>query len=386
MNGRIKILHLHTLTVISGSGINTLITMQGLKKSGYEIEFASRPGGGLEDEVKKNGFRFRPVKYFRQEVNIACDLMALLELIALIRNGKYTIVHTHNSKAGFLGRLAAAICGVPVVVHTIHGFSFHDNENAIRKALFIFLERSAARFSDRLIAVSTPLKEWGLRLGVGENDKYRVIPDGIEIEKFNRCFDQTKIKKEFGFLPGHLVVGAVAKLWEGKGHLDILEAAQYIINEVPNVKFLFVGEGPLRARLEREVASKHLESYVVFAGFRKDIPEITSIFDVAVLVSSFEGLGRVLLEAMILGKPVVATRVGGIPEIVHDGENGFLVSAGDPYPLASCVIKLLKDEKLRKTMGDTGRKMIDERFCSDKMVEDISKLYTELLEAKGLKR
>jgi glycosyltransferase involved in cell wall biosynthesis len=381
---RTKILHIHTLPIISGSGIHTLITMQELKNNGYDVEFACAPGGALVEEVAKSNITFRPIRHFVEEIDIFSDVMALSELVLLMRRQRYDIVHTHNSKAGFIGRLAAKIAGVPIIVHTIHGFAFHEYERPPRRILFVFLERIAARFADRLITVSTPLKEWGLELKIGEEEKYVVIPDGIEMERFEVRIDFQKQRQELGIAPNDLVVGMVAKLWEGKGHCTLIDATPQIIQEVPNVKFIFVGDGYLRQDLEKLGLAKGMNDYIIFAGFRKDIPEITAIFDIAVLASFFEGLGRVLLEAMALGKPVVATNVGGIPEVVQDGLNGFLVPPGDSQALARAIIRLLKDEQLRRKMGDEARKMIDERFSAEKMVEEIQKVYEELLKKKGL--
>lgn len=382
----VKILHIHTLPVVSGSGIHTLITMQELKDKGYVIEFACAPGGTLIDEVVRSNIPFRPIRHFIHEINVFSDFMALVELVLLMRRRRYTIVHSHNSKAGFLGRLAAKLAGVPIIIHTIHGFAFHEYEKPPRRILFILLEKLAAGFADRLITVSTPLRNWGLELKIGREEQYCVIPDGIEIDRFKIRIDLAKKKQELGINPQDLVVGMVAKLWKGKGHMTLLEAAPSIIREIPNVKFLFVGEGYLRQDLERIALSKGLKDYIIFTGFRNDIPQITATFDIAVLASFFEGLGRVLLEAMVLEKPVVATNVGGIPEVVKDGVNGFLVPAGDSHLLAETIIKLLKDENLRRDMGRVGRKMIDEKFSAKKMVGDIERLYGVLLKKEGAKR
>ena len=307
---KFKVLHVHTLPVISGSGINATITMNGLNKNKYSVGFACRPGGPLVDEIIKQGITFHPVKHLLQEVNIFSDLMALWELIRLLKREKYDIIHTHNSKAGFTGRLAARIAGVPIIVHTIHGFSFHDFEKPPWQKLFIILERFAARLADKLIVVSEPLKNWGLRLGIGRPGQYTTIYDGIEIERFKADFDLEEKRREFGIKPGELVVGSVSKLWEGKGLEGILRAAQKVISVVPDVKFMFIGEGYLRQKLETITKELGLSEHVIFTGFRTDIPQLNAIFDIAVLASFFEGLGRVLLEAMVLGKPVIAAMNG----------------------------------------------------------------------------
>ena len=379
---RIKVLHVHTLPVISGSGINTLLTMKGLDRDRYQADLACAPGGALIDQVREADLGFFPINHFRQKISPFHDLLALWELTRLMGQRKYDIVHTHNSKAGFIGRLAAKISKVSVIIHTIHGFAFHEYEKPPRRVLFILLERFAARFSDRLITVSEPLKEWGLRLNIGKPNKYVTIHDGIEIEKFKANINIDEKKKELGIKPGEKVVGVVAKLWEGKGHETILEAAPQVIKEIPDVKFLFVGEGYLRNKLEKQVRKMGLSDRVIFTGFRTDIPEITATFDIALLVSLFEGMGRVLLEAMVLGKPVVATKVGGIVDVVRDGETGILVPPGDADTLAKAVITLLKDRELAQRMGEAGKRRIDERFTAKRMVEKISEVYKKLIEEK----
>ena len=379
---KIKVLHIHTLPIMSGSGINTLLTMKGLNTNKYEVEFACAPGGALEDEVVNQRIRFRPIRNFVQRISIYNDFMALLELIWLLRRQQYDIVHTHNSKAGFIGRMAARIARVSIIVHTIHGFAFHDFEKPPRQKLFILLERFAARFTDKLITVSEPLKRWGLRLRIGSADKYVTVYDGIEIEKYKLGFDLERKRKELGVKSSDLVVGVVSKLWEGKGHKCILRAAKSLVNKVADVKFIFVGEGYLREELEKLTQQLGLNDYVIFTGFRTDIPEITSIFDVAVLASFFEGLGRVLLEAMACGKPVVATRVGGIVDVVGDGETGILVPVDDPEALTEAITTVLKDKDLASKMGEEGRRKIDSKFSAKTMVEKVEKVYQELIESK----
>ncbi|MBA7709862.1 putative glycosyltransferase EpsD [subsurface metagenome] len=309
-----------------------------------------------------------------------------------MRQKRYDIVHTHNSKAGFIGRLAAKIAGVPIIIHTIHGFAFHEYERPPRRILFILLERFAARLCDKLITISEPLKEWGLRLKIGRPEKYVTIYSGIEVEKFKVNINIDGKKKELGIKPNVKVIGVVAKLWEGKGHETVLEAAPQVIKKIPDVKFLFVGEGYLRDRLKARVRKLGLSDKIIFTGFRSDIPKITATFDVALLVSLFEGMGRVLLEAMVLGKPVVATKVGGIVDVVKasglegplawkEGETGILVPPGDADALAKAIVTILKDEELARRMGEAGKRRIDKRFTAKTMVKRISEVYEKLIES-----
>lgn len=381
---KFKVLYVHTLPVISGSGLAVYLMMTGLDKDRYEVEFACAPGGPLIDKVASSGIKVYPIRHFVQKVNIIKDILALIEMVLLIRRRRYAIVHTHNSKAGFIGRLAAKINNVPIIVHTIHGFAFHDFEKPLRRKSFIILERLVATFTDKLFVISTPLRDWGLKVGIGSSDKYMINYDGIEIEKFKKDFNREKIRKEFSLMQEDKVVGMVAKLWEGKGHKYLLEAAVSVINKIPNVKFMLVGDGYLRDYLLDYVKRLGISNYVIFTGFREDISEITSIFDIACLPSLFEGMGRVLLEAQVLGKPVVATRVGGIVEMVKDNETGILVNPADYHGLAVAIIRLLTDEALARKFGEAARQHIDEKFSATRMVENIDKVYSELIKKKGL--
>ena len=377
MSTPVKVLHIHVMPVISGSGINTFISMVGVDQDRFQVEFACAPGGPLNDKTMDAGITFHPIHHFVQPIRPWSDFWSLFELIKLIRREKYDLVHTHNSKGGILGRIAAWICRTPIVIHTIHGFAFHDSETWLRRKLFITLERWTAGMAHKLIAISEPLREWGLRLGIGKPEQYTKIYSGIEINKFRIPVDVQAMRSEFGLLEDDLVFGLVAKLWEGKGHLLAIEALKKIRQTVPNAKLVFVGEGHLREHIVRTVKEMGVEDHVVLTGFRTDIAQLNAMFDVAILASDFEGMGRVLLEAMVMGKPVVATNVGGIPDVVDDGITGLLIHKGDASTLATATLTLLQDPALRKKMGDAGYEKITEQFSAVTMVRKISEVYEE---------
>ncbi|MFC1804922.1 glycosyltransferase family 4 protein [Candidatus Omnitrophota bacterium] len=380
---KIKVLFVHTLPVVSGSGLAVYYMIKGLDKDKYDLEFACAPGGPLIEKIASTGITVRPVKHLVQEVHIIKDILALIEMVFLIRRRKYTIVHTHNSKAGVIGRLAAKISGVPIIIHTFHGFSFHRFERPFRRWLFKSIERFTARLTDKLLIISKPLREWGLSEGIGDPGKYVINYDGIEFDKFRRDFDREKIRSGFGIEDDESVVGMVSKLWEGKGHKYLLQAAVKIIQRVPRVRFMLVGDGYLRDNLKEQAEELGVLDHVIFTGFREDIPEITSIFDIACLPSLFEGMGRVLLEAQIMGRPVVATRVGGIVEIVKDNETGLLIEPADSDALALAIIRLLTDSAMARRLGEAARHHIGEEFSVSRMVEKVEEVYEELLKAKG---
>ena len=206
-----------------------------------------------------------------------------------------------------------------------------------------------------------------------------VIYSGIEFGEFEKAVDRSRIRRELGLSDSLPTVGIVSKLWEGKGHDDLLRAVAILKGRGCGLQLLVVGEGPTEPALRSLADSLGIASDVVFAGFREDIPECTDALDIATLPSHFEGMGRVLLEAMARSKPIVATRVGGIPDVVVDGSTGILVAPGNPEELAQALAKLVGDPAKREAMGSRGKRRLVERFSSDKMVEATSRVYDEAL-------
>jgi len=382
----IKVLHVHTLPIISGSGINTFLSMRGMDKSFYEVELAVAPGGPLIELVGQHGMMVHTFKHFVQPLDPFNDLLALLDLYVFLRKKGYHVIHTHNSKAGFIGRLAGKWARVPVIVHTVHGFAFHDQEPPWRQVLFRNLERLAAHWCDKMVFISQPLIDWAYREGITEKSKMIQVYSGIELDHFHpvSAEDKKRIRKKWGIRPRDPVIGMVSKLWEGKGHATLIQAFREIKREMEQAKLVIVGEGYLHEELVTLVDRLGLTDAVLFTGFQMDVFEIIATFDVAVLPSFFEGMGRVLLEAMAMEKPVVASRVGGIPDLVEDGVNGFLVSPGKIRELREGLLKVLKDKKLARKLGKQGRRKTTDRFSAEIMVQSIDRIYRELLSAKGI--
>ena len=383
----INILHIHTLPIISGSGLNTFLSMKGMDRKVFKVELACAPGGRLINLVQENHMNVHTFKNLVQPIHPLKDLLTVIELTYFLRKNYYHIVHTHNSKAGFLGRLAASMAGVPVIIHTVHGFSFHEQEPLWRQSLFRNLEKLASYFCDKMIFISQPLVDWALKDGVVKQDKIVKIYSGIDLDQFRPLTDDERdsARKKWNIGENDSVIGIVSKLWEGKGHEVLIETFGEIKNEIKGAMLIIVGEGYLENNLRDLVNRLGLTDSVLFTGFQADIPEIIASFDIAVLPSFFEGMGRVLLEAMAMEKPVVASRVGGIPDLVKDGINGFLTTPGDAKGLAESIKKLLNDKKLAISMGKEGRKRVTDKFSAETMVRSINNVYTECLVKKGIK-
>ena len=381
-----RIIHIHTLPVISGSGLNTYLTMRGMDRTAYEVELACAPGGKLIDLIRGEGMKVRLFKNLVQPLHPLKDLLGLIDLTRFLRKQRYHIVHTHNSKAGFIGRLAARWAGVPIIVHTVHGFAFHDREPAWRQILFRNLERLASRWCDKMVFISQPLIDWALRDRITGREKIQKIYSGIELDHFEPVPDGEKkaLKEAWGIREEAPVVGIVSKLWEGKGHAILIHAFEGLKREIPEAVLVIAGEGYLRDKLSDLVDRLGLKGSVLFTGFQMDVRRIIATFDVAVLPSFFEGMGRVLLEAMAMGKPVVASSVGGIPDLVHHGKTGFLVTPGSVSELKSGLLTLIRNKALAKEMGEEGRMRISEEFSAGRMAQSIEKLYRELLQTKGI--
>lgn len=372
------VLHVHTLPWVSGSGINTFLSMKLLDPKRYVAALACQPGGRLEDLVRENGMAFHGIEHMRAEISPAHDVAAVRELAALYRRVKPTIVHTHNSKAGFLGRLAGRFVPDVKIVHTVHGFAFHDRETRARRLLFRQLERAAFEWADRTIAISSALADWGAREGIGTRGDYRIVWSGIDVDRFHAA-DRAKGRALIDVADDQIAIGIVSKLWEGKGHEFLIDAAAPFLSRA--VKLVFIGEGPIEPRLRARAAELDTRDpggapHVLFAGFHADVADVTAALDIAALPSEFEGMGRVLLEAQACGVPIVANRVGGIVDVVRDG--GILLEPGDAEGWGDALRRLIDSPNERRAMGTKGRAFVTERFSAAAMVRSLEAIYDEL--------
>ncbi len=373
------ILHVHTLPWVGGSGLNTFLSMKLLDRARFRTALACQPGGRLQELVLENGFPFIPLKQMQAEVSPVHDLLAVRELVSVIRTARPAIVHTHNSKAGFLGRLAARLAGSTRVVHTVHGFAFHERETPARRALFRNLERLAFRWADAHVAISETLATWAEREGIGRRGDYAVIWSGIEIERF-RDADRAAGRRLLGLRDDQFAVGLVSKLWEGKGHAFLIEALRPLLSD--RVKLVFIGEGPLEDDL-RDLAARpgadgpSCSPHVLFAGYHADVAAVTAALDAAALPSEFEGMGRVLLEAQAAGVPVLANRIGGMVDVV--GPGGRLLPAGDAAAWLAAIRELIDNKAERDRRGAACREFVGTRFSAQTMVRELESLYGSLL-------
>jgi len=306
-------------------------------------------------------------------------LRAFFALIKILRNERPDIVHTHTSKAGILGRWAAFFVRVPVIIHTPHGHVFWGYFGKLKTRIFILLEKISALVTDRLIMLTEQEKNDHLHFHIAPENKFSVVHSGINLDEFsNTSVDPASMKRRLGVPEDNLIVGTVGRLTSIKGHRYLIEAARKIAGSRPDTTFVILGDGELLDELKNMVTRSDIEENIKFLGWRSDVAEVMSTFDIFALPSLNEGMGRVLVEAMALGRPIVASNIGGIPDLVVDGENGYLVPVGDVESLAARIRKLLDDPEKREEMGECGKKIAID-YSANAMVQKIDRVYRKLV-------
>lgn len=336
--------------------------------------------GNMYDLAEARGVHPIVIDALGREIFIRDDLKALLNLIRLIRREQPDIVHTHTAKAGTLGRLAAKLTGVRVVIHTFHGHVFHSYFGYLRTKFFLWLERLLAKFTDIIITVGEQQRNEIIGYRIAEPEKVVSIPLGLDLKPFVTAdVNPQQLRRELNLPPETLLVGIVARLVPIKNHLCFLKAVEIIAHRLDNVRFLIIGDGELRGSLERKTRELNLESRVIFMGFQHSLTKIYAGLDVITLSSFNEGLPVALIEAMAAGTPVVSTDVGGVRDLILDGDNGLLVPSNDHRALADAIHYLLTKPERRKMMGEAGRRKAYPQFDKNRLLEDIDRLYRKLL-------
>jgi glycosyltransferase involved in cell wall biosynthesis len=376
--------------IVGGAQENTLLSVVGLDAMPeYEVTLLSGIDKGREGELlsqARETANLIILPEMGRSIDPFSDLVAFWKLYKLIKKGRYHIVHTHSSKAGVLGRLAAWLAGTPIIVHTLHSLVFHDYQPWIINRTWWLAKKICAPVTDFYISVSEIIVRKAVAAGIAEPERFRTIYSGMELDWFlNAKFDANKVKDEFGIPLDAPVVGKIARLFPLKGHDELMDAAPLIVRRVPNVRFFLIGDGVLLEHLQERARGYGILDNFVFAGLidRARIPEMISAMDVVVHTSLREGLARVLPQSLAMGKPCVSFDIDGAPEVVIDDETGYLVKAFDFESLAERVAQLLENEDLRKKFGANGRRHVDPNFRTEKMVADISEVYQMLLERKA---
>lgn len=375
------VLRIITRLNIGGPSRHVLILNRGLPAHGFQSYLVY----GSED--RNEGVLFNPdtastyyVPQLRRRVDPVADSRAALALHHVIKDRHPDIVHTHMAKAGALGRMAALRARVPIVVHTFHGHVLSGYfRSALNRALIDF-ERRMARRTTMLVAVSDRVRDELLSFGIGEPGKWRTIPLGLELEDFvAQNLVAEEARRRVGLPEGRPAVGIVGRLVPVKDVNTFLTACQLVARENQETIFVVAGDGPLRESIEAQAHSR-LGDRIRFLGWVSDLPDLYAALDVVVLTSRNEGTPVALIEASASARPVIGTHVGGVPDVIKDGETGFLVPPGDPQSVAERVLYLLGNPGRAQVMGTSGRHFVKDRFSSQRLINDVASLYRELLQ------
>ncbi|MDQ3066261.1 MAG: glycosyltransferase family 4 protein [Actinomycetota bacterium] len=371
---------------MGGPALHVAYLSEGLADRGYDTTLVvgelARGEGSMAFVAESREIKMVRLSSLSREIAPVRDLVALLRLTRLIREQRPHIVHTHTAKAGAIGRVAALLAGGkarPIVVHTFHGHVLRGYFGPLRTIAFRTLERLLARVSTKLVAVSPEVRDELVSLGVAPPEKFVVVRLGVELGERVCSSDRAETRRQLGLPPERFVIGWVGRMTAVKRVEDALEAFRILLDRGVDATLCLVGDGPDRDQLERLAKELGVIRHCLFLGYQEEMGRWFEAFDVFVLPSANEGTPVSAIEALAAGCPVVATRVGGVPDVVEDGETGFLVESGDNAELAARLEQLASDPGLRERFGEAGKESVATRYAVGRLVDDIDRLYRSLL-------
>jgi glycosyltransferase involved in cell wall biosynthesis len=385
-----KVVHIITRLDRGGSAQNTMLTVLGHDRTQFDPVVITGEAGAWDAQggrvattdnlrrLEKESIRYHVVPSLVRHISPRLDLAALWSLIRLLKAERPDIVHTHTSKAGVLGRLAAWITGIPIRVHTPHGHVFYGHFGSVPSWLFLTIERVLAPLTDRLIGLTAAEKLEHLERGVGQGDRFAVIPSGIDIDLFKKARAFGRVVPDwFGCPLNSTIIGSVGWLTDIKGHRFLVDAVAQLREERLHVHLVIIGSGEQHDALLHQAKKSGIGDAVHLVGHRDDIEIALAGMDCFVLPSLNEGMGRALIEAMAAGLPVIASRVGGIPALIEHETNGLLFSAGESPALADALRRIVRDSTWAGSLGAHAMQSIGPGYGIPAMVQAIELLYRE---------
>jgi len=387
---RVRVLRVIGRLNVGGPAIHVVNLTAGLNPRRYQPLLVAgsenEAEGSMLDFALSHGVQPIVIREIVTAFSIAPrDAKALWKLYSLMRKERPHIVHTHTAKAGFLGRLAARLARVPVIVHTFHGHVLHGYYGPVKNALLRRVEQSLAWSTDRLVTVSEQVKNDLIGYGITKPEKITVIPLGFQLEPFlNSHTERGEFRREMRLSDEIKLVGIVGRIFPIKNHALFLESAAQISAREPAARFVIVGDGVLRSALEQQARRLGIADRVLFTGWRRDLPRIYADLDLLVVSSDNEGTPVSAIEAMASSCPVVATRVGGLPDLITDHLTGRLVPPRAPKALTEAVLALLHDPQTARKFSENGRDSVQRRFTVQRLLNDMDDLYARLLAEKAI--
>jgi glycosyltransferase involved in cell wall biosynthesis len=388
--GPIRVLRVIARLNMGGPAIHVANLAAGLQTRGYQTTLVAGSLARGEDSMafvaERLGVKVVDIPDIQREVSVLHDARSALRVAALIRSERPHILHTHTAKAGAIARAAAVLAGgarPPVIVHTFHGHVLKGYFGPARTAFFRRVEQSLARTADALVAVSPEVRDELVELGVAPRERFAVIRLGIPLEE--RLADETgetDYRALYGIPRASFVVGWVGRMTGVKDTGAVLETVRGVRAQGVDAVLCMVGDGPDREHLEEQAHELGIAKACYFVGYQEDVAGYYRLFDAFLLPSVNEGTPVSAIEALASGTPVVANRVGGVPDVVRDGVDGFLVDPGDGA--VARLAELAADAGLRQRMGEAGRTRVVGRYAVTRLVDDVDRLYRALLDAKGV--
>ncbi len=371
--------------IVGGAQENTLLSLKGHLEHGYECALVTGPTTGPEgrllDDIKIPNLKVIVDPNLRREINPISDALAYFSLKKIFKTERFDIVHSHSSKAGVIARIAADHANIPVIVHTVHGPSFHDYQSYWKNHLYIMAEQFAAKYSIRMYTVANAMSAMYLAKEIGGKENYKTVYSGMDLEPFLQSKKCPDLAEKLGIDLNRPVVGKVARLFELKGYDYLLKAALIIVKEIPDVQFLIVGDGVLKDFLHDQVKQMDLTDHFIFAGLvdPKIVHNYIALMDVLVHLSLREGLPRSVVQALACGKPAIGFELDGTPEVIFNDKTGYICNPGDYQQVGNAVVKLLKAPGKIIEIGTYGKDFVKKRWDWKRMVDELENDYEMLL-------
>lgn len=372
---KIKVLHV-TQGVIGGTLEYLKLIFQSYDKEKYHMELACPAYGPMAEEISALGIKVHIID-MKREISPFHDLRAFLRLRNCIKKVKPDIMHLHSSKAGMLGRFAAFTKGIPCI-YNAHGWPMDMNISNKKKLFYAVLERAAAGITDKIVNISENEHRLALKYNIARESKMITINNGIDVKKYSNKFSRKEVLTALGIPEDAYVIGSVGRLSNQKRPELFIEIAKELSNTIENCYFIMVGDGELRGNVESLIHNYGLSERFRITGWTNEVPKYISAFDVGMLTSKWEGFGLVLAEYMAGGVPVVAAKVGGVPNVVEHNYNGMLVDADRPQSFANEVITIKEYAQFRKYLIENGLKVVNEKFNINRVIDEHERLYEEI--------
>ncbi len=362
-----KILHIQLLPLLSGAQNMMLNLLEGLDKDKYEIYVIAKPDGPLVQKVIDSGYHFIPVSSLRREISPFWDFIALFKIFWICKKYNFDIVHTHSSKTGFLGRIAARFAHIPKIYHTMHGFSFHDFQSIWLRIFYITLEKIGAKFCDKIIFVNNHDRITSSKLKIISSQKAQTIYNGIKLAQIKKSINCAKWNEK-------IVIGSIARFEDQKNMIKVVESAIKICQKSDIFQFIFIGDGEHLNECKNMIKVKNLTERIILPGWKNNVYDWLLKFDVFLLYSKWEGLPISILEAMSIGLPIIASNIKGNNELVDD-ENGGLIDINEPQKLVNTILELPQNCEKWQIKGKNSLQKVKDKFLMDNFRKEYVRIY-----------